>query len=619
MRSSNVIGIPESSEAFEDRCAALFRRVVNDPALKGVATSGSDQEGIDLIGCRDGDPYRQVSVQCKLKKRRDRLSVPEARSDIGRALLIEPALTEIYVVTTAPDDIALDKLAIAFRQEQADLGRAVQIQVWGWDELQRRIQMFPDAVNAFDPDYSASTADILAVGREGFEVGRAAAGELTAMRSDQEVIASGLQEMLSLLPAPDAGVGAAIDRVFDQQVDALRDLLNRGRVHTAADMLINLEARLPDTASAALRSRVRANLGFARMKQGRDEEAARLLIEAFELNPSDPKARANRLLALMLSGDLNGALAGSRALLAENPEDALAAGYAYQAAAMGGIGADPDDFVPRQMLADESTAINRLNMLRGRGDPAWRQAARDLLAAHPNTGVAQRFAAEALLDEAFEQRAFDLPPARGRERFGRIGEAATLLQRHWEEVRLYENASEEVWAGVGVNLVTAYRCLRRGEDARRTVEQVLVVAPTWSDALIAAAHLDIVEDLPRRAIDRVSSLAESASRTMVMLAALRRRATGRRPSPSLPLNGGPRSRATIAGCWTTCWCARALRPAARRRRTRSRRWSNAGRGTRRCWPGRRRSRATTRHRSRGKSWSGCCRGSGPTRRSRCAP
>ena len=50
MRSSNVIGIPESSEAFEVRCAVLFRQIINDPGLKGVATSGANQEGIDLIG-----------------------------------------------------------------------------------------------------------------------------------------------------------------------------------------------------------------------------------------------------------------------------------------------------------------------------------------------------------------------------------------------------------------------------------------------------------------------------------------------------------------------------------------------------------------------------------------
>ena len=217
MRSSNVLGIPESSDAFEDRCAVLFRRIVNDPNLKGVATSGANQEGIDLIGARDGDPHQPVSVQCKLKKRQDRLSVAEAKTDIERSLRIEPPLTEIYVVTTAPDGLALDKLAIAIRQEQADLGRAVQIHIWGWDELQRRIRQYTDAVRAFDPEYSASTDELLALGRENFEVARETAAELAASRSDQQVMSGNVEQILALMRSADTGSGAALDKVFDQQ------------------------------------------------------------------------------------------------------------------------------------------------------------------------------------------------------------------------------------------------------------------------------------------------------------------------------------------------------------------------------------------------------------------
>ncbi len=482
MRSSNVIGIPESSEAFEDRCAVLFRRIINDPNLKGVATSGANQEGIDLIGARDGDPHQPVSVQCKLKKRQDRLSVSEARSDIGRSIKIEPKLSEIYVVTTAPDDLALDKLAIAIRQEQADLGRAVQVQIWGWDELQRRIRLYPDAVRAFDPEYSASTDELLELGRENVEVGRETAAEFAAVRVDQQVMAANVEQMLAIVRSGDTESRAALDKIFDQQIDSFRDLLNQGRPDTAAQMLTDLESRLPDTASSAVRSRIRANLGFARMRQERDVEAAALLHKAYELNPSDRKARANRTLALMLEGRFDEAVEGCRTLLGENAKDALAASFAYQAAAMHDGTVDPDTFVATDLRVDENVAVNRLNMLRRRGDEAWMSAAADMLTAHPGSGVAQRFAAEALLEEAFAARSYDLPPEQGRERRARMERAAELLQGHWDQVRLYENASQDVWAGVGVNLVTAYRSLRRRDDARRVSDQVLAIAPDQPDA-----------------------------------------------------------------------------------------------------------------------------------------
>ena len=159
-------------------------------------------------------------------------------------------------------------------------------------------------------------------------------------------------------------------------------------------------------------------------------------------------------------------------------------------------------------------------MLRRRGDPAWMKAAAELLAAHPGSGVAQRFAAEAILEEAFSARSHDLPPVQGRERRASIERATELLQSHWDQVRLYENAGQDVWAGVGVNLVTAYRSLRMRGDARRVSDQVLAVAPDLPDALIAAAHLDLMDDQPAKALERLDGLPDSPSQTMVMLAAM---------------------------------------------------------------------------------------------------
>src|SRR3546814_17599746 len=57
-----------------------------------------------------------------------------------------------------------------------------------------------------------------------------------------------------------------IDRIFDEQVDSFRDLLNSGKPKTALGLLISFEAGLGKSASAAIRSRGRANIGFARLK-----------------------------------------------------------------------------------------------------------------------------------------------------------------------------------------------------------------------------------------------------------------------------------------------------------------------------------------------------------------
>src|SRR3546814_17066210 len=84
-----------------------------------------------------------------------------------------------------------------------------------------------------------------------------------------------------------------IDRIFDEQVDSFRDLLNSGKPKTALGLLISFEAGLGKSASAAIRSRVRAHIGFARLKSGDSAGGAKARHRTLGSNPSDAKARAN--------------------------------------------------------------------------------------------------------------------------------------------------------------------------------------------------------------------------------------------------------------------------------------------------------------------------------------
>ena len=155
MGTSKVIGIPEREGDFERHCRVLFAEIVADPNLKPVATRGKNQGGFDLIGKRNGDPDKPVGIQCKNKPKGGKLDIDEVRSDIARMLAFEPPVTEIYVATTASDDHEYDKAALALCKAQKDAGRAVDIQIWGWDTLTDRILRSATALAAFDPDCSA--------------------------------------------------------------------------------------------------------------------------------------------------------------------------------------------------------------------------------------------------------------------------------------------------------------------------------------------------------------------------------------------------------------------------------------------------------------------------------
>ncbi len=60
------------------------------------------------------------------------------REQVRKALTFQPPLREYFIITTAPDDVALQKLARELSVEQRALGRSILIYVWSWNTLEER-------------------------------------------------------------------------------------------------------------------------------------------------------------------------------------------------------------------------------------------------------------------------------------------------------------------------------------------------------------------------------------------------------------------------------------------------------------------------------------------------
>jgi hypothetical protein len=147
---------PENETEFEKNTGVLFRELLNDQNVQRLGRRGQRQYGIDLVGHRAGDARALVGVQCKLKGGNKRLSTTEVRTEVKKALTFKPALTEYFIVTTAPNDTKLTALAATLSKQQADKGRKILIEVWGWETLKDRINEHESAKNAFDPGFSPS-------------------------------------------------------------------------------------------------------------------------------------------------------------------------------------------------------------------------------------------------------------------------------------------------------------------------------------------------------------------------------------------------------------------------------------------------------------------------------
>lgn len=514
MGTSKVIGIPEREGDFERHCRVLFAEIVVDPNLKPVATRGKNQGGFDLIGKRNGDPDKPVGIQCKNKPKGGKLDLDEVRSDIARMLAFEPPVTEIYVATTASDDHEYDKAALALCKTQKDAGRAVDIQIWGWDTLTDRILRSATALAAFDPDYSASTNTLIERSHESLELHRDA---MATQRETLSLVTEVRAFQLSADPA-EASTRAAVDEVLHRQIDDVRDLMNNGQARMALGLLEKLKTA-PGATARSIQSRIIANMGHAIMRLGDEQRGGSLLLEAYELNPGDAKLRANRVLGLLLTGMAREAVDFGAKLFANGVGDTLVASFLYQAAAFLNDDVSPEAVVGHDFDADENVAICRLVYLRKHRPAAeWRQAAREAAQAHQESSIIARLSAEAVLDDIFERRAFGQGDVDQRDRDAATN-AILTLRTLWDAARTQEDASHQQIIGIAVNLITAYRVTRDPQAADEVGQQALTLAPDDEALLIATAHIETILDRTEAAIEKLTRVPESHQRTIALIGA----------------------------------------------------------------------------------------------------
>ncbi len=513
MSSSTKIPVPLEGKDFERKCVPLFAGLLGDPNAKMVGTSGQSQKGLDILAKRDRDPRKPVGVQCKLRTKGDKLAETEIRAEVAAALAVTPALAEYYLVTTAPDDTVYDLLAVKLCQEQADLGRLIDIQIWGWDTLQQWIHADPKALNAFDPGHSASTDELLRVTAETAETA-------TAIQDQGRNTAVMVREMHAIVTAGDTSRGAAVEAHLDAEIDRYRDLINGGQPRTALKLLQILQASLSPQATPKIRARVSANLGWAKLQLGEDLDGARLLLEAYAINPDDPKTIANRMFGMVMTGDAAGALTFGKAALVKDPTNAGVAAMLFQAAVKADEAFEPLDVIPAALLEDKDVRLHRLNHARfKRSSEEWRRLARETYQALPDSDTAEQCAAEALLEEAFEARAFELYPVPQREPGSSLLEAVRLLERQWGRVRRYESAGQPVYISLAVNLANGLRALDDRTRARSVIEEVVQVAPDHRDARLTAAYVALEDGRPQDALDHLTAIEDLGHKAVLLLLA----------------------------------------------------------------------------------------------------
>jgi cellulose synthase operon protein C len=488
--------IPKTSDdaVFQRQCKVLFEYVLNDPHIEEFGTSGQNQGGIDLLGRRrDRALDHWVGIQCKLTIKAEKLKTGVngvVEVEATRALDFTPPLKEFIIATTANNDGPIQREAALFTDKQAKLGRDFTVQVWGWETLSAHILRHEATLNAFMPDAFPQLNRIIK-GQERLTE------EVGTFASTQNTFAAEQSNMLAVLARIERQTSPqtvwddrSVDTLIDRQIDQFRDMINSGRPRTALTLLEGLWRGIPEGAEHRIRFRIKANIAACLLRLGEEPRAAEAYLEAHRYAPNDPKAIAMKVVAHVLLGQPQEALAFGRAAFTGGPDQGPLVAYMITAAKFLPGENSALELITDAVADDAAVASAKIDYLRSRGEPgAWWDFAVEAHARHPDDENLLRAAAESHVDRsAHWAEANDRRPINAELRTP-LEEATVTL----EILRERYAASEFPWdvnqTSLSVNLAIGYRLLRQHDKAKRVVEEALRRAP--NDRVLNEAWLTI--------------------------------------------------------------------------------------------------------------------------------
>jgi tetratricopeptide (TPR) repeat protein len=497
---------PADEQAFERCSIVLWRGLLKDPNVQRNGRRGQRQNGVDLFGLRGGDAAHHVGIQCKLKGDGQVLTDGEVRNEVVKALTFKPRLKEYFIITTAPDDVALQELARELTAELHRAGTPLLIYVWGWNTLEEKIFEDDAARNVFDPTYGPYAERILSETRMIAVEQSATRIDIGLGFADLKAQMAEVAARLPLSPGDTTLVSSAVEQYLDAEIDGYREIANGGRSQTALGLLEKLLERLQGTASGRILFRIKANIGSCLLGLGDDQKAATLLAEAYEHAPDEPKAIANKALSLLLRGEWQEVLTFGAAALTVDPTNEGLAGYMVQAARFDLSIDDPLEIVPEGLRRSAPVAIGRVDFVRRRcPNNEWRAAARVLASEFPADEIALQFAAEADIDEAISSEHFHRTRSLAPGDRARVETAVTALEKLWHKVRVREGALRVEDAALCGNIVLALHALDELPKAAEVARQGLALAPDDIAIMTRAAMVasDSDDDQVQELVERL--------------------------------------------------------------------------------------------------------------------
>ncbi|NHN89491.1 restriction endonuclease [Acetobacter conturbans] len=124
---------------FESLAADLFTAIYGRSFHKW-GRSGQRQKGLDVFG---KDKLGQaIAVQCKLHGYGKKITNKDIDTTLEKLKKFEHQLDEIYILTTAHDDVGIQNYIQHINTDRR-CGKLCVVHIWGWETISQKIALYP--------------------------------------------------------------------------------------------------------------------------------------------------------------------------------------------------------------------------------------------------------------------------------------------------------------------------------------------------------------------------------------------------------------------------------------------------------------------------------------------
>lgn len=481
--AGTIFRYPANYAEFETSCMRLAEKYFNTPnALKNGRT-GQPQKGVDVWGYRNRDMRRPFGVQCKLKTTGADLTEAEVHEEWMKALEFRTPIDEFFIWTTANNDVEMEELARELALEHLNAtGRSVEFYVWGWQRMCDEIATDDKLIKVFDPDwgpYSREHSETLGIVRD--DVAELKVGINAVVR----MLTRGTSAFSSV-PLDETTIGSNIEKALDREIDGYRSILQASKPQTALNLFEQMLSNVEFSASGRILFRIKANIGACHLALEDEVMGCEFLLAAYEHAPDEPKAIANRALALLLQSKFDEVLEIGREQFEQDRADVGLWPHVVQAATQSGFRGEPLSLVPKYYHENQGVLVAVVHYHRIAGERKWRAMAAHAYGLFSQDRYAKQFYADSILEQVGEDEnrliRNVIPPSLKAP----LESAAEIYLSIWKETTDGENAVGHEEQVTLANAFVALRLLGRYEEAVALIERERMHIEKDQDVLVRA-------------------------------------------------------------------------------------------------------------------------------------